>query len=263
MKKQESLRETQGHRKLKQYIEDLRKNNIFIKKTERIEKLLRYAGKLKAESPGVPINKNRNEALLAYEAYVKKFNDYAKKRAGSISAGKLSERMADEYGVNFDVIMRIIFEESFSKSGVNFSDNLDMCAISSDYEKLIKNDFPNIPQKMDFEQRCHYTAYPVSLNINKLASKRDVIDFINKNWHIIESGLESHRGKKKARFRERKIDRKISDFIWEYRKEPIKEIKKQLDREFPKNGLVYYQINKIINLELSRRNGELTWINKS
>ena len=39
-------------------------------------------------------------------------------------------------------------------------------------------------------------AYPVSIKIHRLASKRDVLDFIEKRWDYIEKNyLELYRGK--------------------------------------------------------------------
>jgi hypothetical protein len=96
-------------------------------------------------------------------------------------------------------------------------------------------------------------SYPVSVGIHRNASKRDVLDFIEKHWVKIDSQLRQSYDEKAMRARQRKHDQKLLDFIWENRNLSSTEIKKKLDKQFPKNGLVYYEINQIVRQEKKRR----------
>lgn len=88
--------------------------------------------------------------------------------------------------------------------------------------------------------------FPINIKIHNYATKRDLINFIETRWPDIALHL------KKKRFKSRKIDNKMLDFIWDNRTLGTKQIKKELDVKFPSNDLVYFEINKIISDERKR-----------
>jgi hypothetical protein len=95
-------------------------------------------------------------------------------------------------------------------------------------------------------------AYPVSLGIHKYATKRDVLDYIEKRWNLIQSYVEIYRDKEK-RFRKRKYDLEITDFIWENRETPARELADKVNEKFENVNFIYSDISKIISLEKIRR----------
>jgi hypothetical protein len=97
-------------------------------------------------------------------------------------------------------------------------------------------------------------AYPVAIGIHPGASKNDVLDYVEKRWPEIENNLRrSEPFDKAVRQRKRKHDQELLDFIWENRNFADKHTKELLDEKFPNNGIAYYEINKLMHLEGSRR----------
>jgi hypothetical protein len=107
---------------------------------------------------------------------------------------------------------------------------------------------------MDMERQSHIRAYPVSIDIHKYATKRDVLDYIEKRWSFIEDYLGTYTSEK-VRFRKRKMDREIVDYIWENRKVKSKNILELINKKYPDNklNLGYEDVLKIISNEKFRR----------
>jgi len=99
-------------------------------------------------------------------------------------------------------------------------------------------------------------SHPVSIHLHMLMTKRDLIDYVEKNWVFIENRLE--------RFRKRTIIRKrnsaeITNFIFDnFPKMGVKKLKMTLDDKFPQNTLIYCEINKTYDLEKKRRSKDNT-----
>jgi len=98
-------------------------------------------------------------------------------------------------------------------------------------------------------------AYPIALHIHPMASKRDVIDYIEKKWNFIENNYLRSYAEKKLKFGKRKHKQEIVDFIWENRSLTAKKIKMKLDEVYPENELVYFEISKLLQLEKEKRLG--------
>jgi len=227
LEKNFNKKESQGRKKLTQYIEDLKRNAQFRKDFKKL--------------CHVPINN-------------KTFGE---------EAIKLMERYKITYGTLECLDYYIDDKETFNWGTVVpdklMYDNHDMCTIMNALELRYGNKYSKINKQYwnenidsEFIIASYLLSYPISINIHKFASKRDVLDFIERNWPIINNFLKPYRTKPK-RIRKRKIDRKIIDFIWENRELSAKQILKKLDKEFPNHGLVYYEIKKIIRVEKSRR----------
>lgn len=100
-------------------------------------------------------------------------------------------------------------------------------------------------------------AFPISIGISPRATKNDIIDFINKNWWWIKNGIEEH-GMKPLRIRKRKHNKELVNLIWENRNLGLKKIKKLIDIQYPKNHLIYNEIQDLITYEKKKRLEELT-----
>jgi hypothetical protein len=200
---------TQGNKKIKQYLEDLRKNIVFQKRIVELK------------------------------------NEKSKEKRNALHI-----KLCNDFGIDWELFQNIRENESDSSS--NWANSVDMCEVGFDFD----SDFSDAPLKSKLEKELHKNAYPVSVDIYKFASKRDILDFIEKNWKTIESHLMFHRGKPKN-FRQRKNER-INEFIWKNKDLENKSIKKLLDNNFPGNGLVYNEIYDIIRNEGKRRSRKLT-----
>ena len=205
------IKQTQGNRKLKQYLEDLSENKSFLS----LYKQITYKS-----------DKKRQKELLEYAA--------------------------EQYGVDFDLFQTVT--RKIEEDELIWGDRPDVCEIADDYDDVFNPEFHYFSPKQSQVKQLHIRSHPLSINIHKLASKRDVLDFIEKRWDIIENYLESYRKKTRIRTRENK---KINNFIWNAWEHShtmnIREIKNALDKQFPDNKLVYFEIYKIISLEKRRR----------
>ncbi len=134
---------------------------------------------------------------------------------------------------------------------------LDMCKIQVDYD----NELNPYNKGEDFiylrpSRQAFLNAYPVSLYINPRASKRDVLDFVEKRWKWIEASQYSFAEGKKLKYgKKRKYSQELLDFIWFNRRLDTKKIEELADDKFPEEKLVYFEISKIIQLEKRKRIG--------
>ena len=92
------------------------------------------------------------------------------------------------------------------------------------------------------------SIYPVEIKVHMFASKRDVIDFVEKRWNLISPFL------KVKRIKQRKLPREVADFIWKHCDKKAKEISILVSEHFPEYSLVYSDINRFLNDERKRRN---------
>lgn len=235
------LKQTQGQKKLEQYLNGLIRNQSFKSKLKRLSN--REA-------------KDDTEDGKLFDLFQKKYMELIRvmkrmNKKNQTTSFKTYNELAETYGLDNEILFDAFFG-SKEKENVELSFLSDMCRITDAYDEYYYDHFP-IPFQIDHKKQRHLSAYPVSLDIHQFASKRDVLDFIEKRWEFIEEHLE-----KKVRFRERKIDQKIVDFIWENRKLKPKEIQEKLDLAFPENELVYFEISKILNLEKKKRLRKIT-----
>ncbi len=236
-------KETQGHKKLQQYLADLKRNKHFMAKVKQLRKLTKNSDKDKRV-------KQFEVILDKYKALSEEFmtlfpeDDY-------IPHWKIYDEIAEEYGLDDELMHGILLEDIMGKSDY-LGEVCDLAVMRDTVDLLLHPEDAWMPPMINHRLQTFVSAYPVSINIHKFATKRDVLDYINKNWDIIVSFIEDYR-ENKVNFRQRKLDRKITDFIWEHKNLSLKELKKELDKSHPNNGLVYNEIGKIISLEKRRR----------
>lgn len=249
--KKRDLKLSQGYNKFIEYIEELRRNVYFIKD---FEKFYKFINKNKDK-------KKREKRMLNF---CKKYN---------IPIGTLEGLGYIKDGERFD----------WGWAG-GFTFNYDMGELLDLNPKLtLSNDILTKNKNIILEALTN--CYPIAIAIHKFSTKRDLLDYIKKNWHSIESILINRRKEEYTKKLEKYIDIKrfkkldwevrknfikklftkpyigrlkkinweLTDFIWENRNFKSKEIKKKLDNKFPNNELIYNDILKIISLEKKRR----------
>jgi len=247
---------TQGSIKFKQYIEDLLRNKHFMNTAKKL--MATYNSK-------IPSNDDTYKEVEVLIKEYKKLDIKSKKwlKKNYAELDRLSSVMAEEYGLDSELLRPVLISLTTMKEG-EFKQSLlydillsDLCLCIDNNDELLNPVFPKIPLALDPRRQDHLKTFPVSIDIHKFATKRDILDFIEKKWPWIEERLGQYRDYKNIKFRKRKSDRKIIDFIWDNRKLPAKKLKVLLDKEFPKNGLVYYEFSKIISQEKRRRNRKI------
>lgn len=204
------MKNSQGNKKLEQYLEDLRKNKDFQKRVAEI----------KQEK-----SKEKRDKLLV--------------------------KLCEDFGIDWELFQNI--RENENDNSLNWAKDIDMCEIGFDFD----DSFSGNSFKSNLENKLHKKAYPISIDLHKFSSKRDVLDYVDKNWKTIEGYLKFFRNKPK-RIRQRKNEKR-DEFIWKNKKLPIKEIRKLVKENFPGTIMMGYEdVSKVISLERKRRNMKLT-----
>lgn len=253
----QQIPETQGHKKLKQYFNDLLRNRHFMAK---IKKLLRRPWNAEEARREKEVNEMVEKLSSAHMAYKDATTRYLKGRVKG--EAELLEEIAEEYGIDADKIVYsslIAKHENVPMSEQDFSWRYDMCQITDQgLEWLDASDRDYAPIEFNTMKRTEVIAYPIAIELHRFTTKRDILDFVEKRWDMIDAALSMYRGDKVVRLRNRKHKRAMADFIWENRKSDSDKMKELLNKKFPHNGLVYYEIQKIIYEERKRRSRKIT-----
>lgn len=127
-------------------------------------------------------------------------------------------------------------------------------------ELFLVSDLWNESREMDewlsdsVEQENRY--FPVAIRMSPYATKRDLLDFVDKYWRDFESDLHRYRSKdiKIGRIRHKDpVKQHRNDFIYENRKLPLRDLADKVAKKFDMY-LDDGHISKIISLETNRRN---------
>lgn len=261
-----NIPETQGQKKLLRYIKDLIRNAGFLKDLKRYK---RHRGDIHAipqlykdmsleqQQEHDYLNREIGSIIDAYEQL--------RKRAKRVFDGRAHRKkldIAEKYGLNSNLLGYAEALLDDEKKAEEFREFLgiefDMCQIESPYDEELApfNKGEEIIYLKPHRQ-VHVMTYPIAVGIHERATKRDVLDFIDKRWPWIESNLRLHH-EKGLKNRPRKHKQEVLDFIWDNRQRPPKKIKNMLDKKHSGNGLVYYEIQEIIRQEKKRRTQDLT-----
>lgn len=245
---------TQGELKMERYIQDLIRNKEFIGMMKRLKRL---SNKMALEYKHKLMDKEYNEIILEYKKLRKRSSKFF-----DDDYFRLKNRISETYYLdNYQMIyIECLLNPDLFKNYLEIAKGNaqnDMCAILETDQILT---FPNNDDNrnliyLDPRTQLFFNAHPVGIFLNPKAAKRDVLDFIEKNWYRIEN---EYLFEKKLKYGKRKQSQKILDFIWSHKHLPSKVIKSKLDENFPKNDIVYYEINKIIQLERDKRLEKLT-----
>ncbi len=126
-------------------------------------------------------------------------------------------------------------------------DYLDVCRVYDEVDEFLNPAFPldyEVPiSKRPFRKLWLY-AYPIHIGINPRATKRDVLDYINKRWDYIRGVLDYYEENPKGIRKRRKQER--DDFIWLNKDSPAKDLAEKVNEKFPDEVLTYSDINSIL-----------------
>ncbi len=248
------MEETQGNKKIMQYLEDLIRNKNFIKDLKKCKNFLIKQGLLRADY------KLERRISTIYEECLARNRIYCRqmKRANNdYISSRIIKKLSRKYSIDENIVITLAVNYLNNKNLLTFSDVpeppiLDMCKMIDDYDEHYYDQLSFLPIAMFENKKIYYESFPISIGINVMASKRDVMDFIEKNWFKIEDSMNIYRDKKK-KFRKRKHTRELCDFIWDNRSLKMTELKNMLNEKFPENTLVYNEIQDIIRNERKRR----------
>ncbi len=257
-------KKTQGELKMERYVEDLIRNKDFLRKLKRLRKTNKYPEGMydtwteeeKAESDY--INKELSEIIDGYNKLRKRTN-----KLMVDNHWKVKTIISEIYNLDNEQISYIetLFNPKY-KDTVSFLKSMadfDMCKVWDYHDEELNP--ANKGEEIIYlnkRRQLFLNAYPVGIFIHPKASKRDVLDFIEKKWYWIENNFLRTYAEKKLKYGKRKYDQKMLDFLWNNRFLSSKKLKEKLDEQFPKNGLVYYEIIKILQLEKTKRLGSLS-----
>lgn len=242
-------KQTQGNKKLNQIIGDLKRNAYFLRSLNSIRKELAEQKNSDIQNED-EIEGELTDRLIEITGEIESISEYYKSTRSK--TGKIVDSLIDRYAIDPELITELSVSQILKRDNPNIDKYYDMCKVMDLYDQLNNADFRDPPIQLDVRLQQEFRVYPIHLQIHRLASKRDVLDFIEKRWNFVESFLDSYR-EKKPRIRQRKMPREITDLIWANRKLSQKNIKELLDEKFPKNTIVYNEIYKIISIERKRR----------
>jgi hypothetical protein len=101
-------------------------------------------------------------------------------------------------------------------------------------------------------RQLYLNAYPISISIHRLATKRGVIDYVNKDWKHIKEAL----GESGKLSRKKKLPQDVRDFLYANRDKTSKEQLAAYKDAFKGDGyisLTYKEISDIVKDESKRR----------
>ncbi len=259
-------RPTQGQAKMLRYIEDLIRNKQFKRLIKRLRNLSKlrtmpkgnyYDWTLEEQKKHDGINNELHSIAQGYEALRKRCKKVLRKKDSVVR-----EKIASDYGLDNDLINHALALLGKNEETIKWSKkeiDPDMCKLIDLYEEEMSplNKGEEIIY-LNLVRQLLITAYPVAIAIHPRASKRDVLDYIEKRWKWIDAKQWMFNQKGALKIKKRKHSQEMIDFIWANRSLPAKQIEKKLNKKFPNNELVYYEISKIIQIEKQRRFKDLT-----
>jgi len=230
----------QGYNKFIAYIEELRRNEWFKKDFKEIVKMFKNK-----------INEKKREKAIF--KFLTKYNIHWGTFEG---LGYIKEEEKFDWGWMFPNIYNhdMCIVEDVYGSSYKWKTLKDGTKIKRGFSSPIE--YFNTTKNIKLVDKSFRQLYPITISIHKFASKRDVLDYIEKEWEGIKELLSFYK-EKPYKPRKRKLDWKIIDYIWENRNLSGKKIQKIIIEKFPnvsKAELMDYEIRKIISLEKKRRN---------
>lgn len=228
---------SQGQKKMKQLLEDARRDSIFENNLKKIVK-----------SEPSYTHDDLKPLYTLYRVYLDAMESFRKKYLHKNKSYNLKRKLCKEYGINPILFDRLIVAHKNNKlEGWDFSEETsgDVCIIENQEESDLPVDMhtyhATILEGIDKD------VYPLNLKIHRFASKRDVLDFVETHWDQLKPYLFE------KRIKQRKLPREIVDFIWKHRDKKAKGIIPILKEKHPKANLAYFEINKILSEEKKRR----------
>lgn len=138
--------------------------------------------------------------------------------------------------------------------------SVDLCRVADSWEDLLfYGQYLPLPDD-EKEGRLYglieeeFRSYPVVLKLHSEITQNGLVDYIKKNWNVIDYHLSEYRGKSQiAKTRPRNAHKKeLYNFIYENKELPRKKLMRMVSDRF-NEVLGYDHINKIISIEGKRR----------
>ncbi len=214
------LKSTTGHKKLVNYIKEILKEEPFKESILKIRK--KY---------NIDVNKNKEEKSLSFPNGIE----------------EEALELLNKYHLEFEClnfIVLYILRDEFSENDIGnmlFTED-----IIDTKESLISGHNPYTEEQ-----------FPVVIRISPYASKRDILNYVEKLYRFSIEPFQKANQKKTTlgKVKNKKtIIEKRNDFIYENRKLPRKEIMRLIGDKFGSNNIIDYgYIGKIISLEKRKR----------
>jgi len=254
-------RKTQGFKKIKNYFLEVVRSETFQMAVSYIRNMY-YIPKDGFPSPYKDGSPDLFEPLECSKEWIF-IND--KKEIGFFEADieTLRRRFAlYPYSVWHFVIRNYVFYNKLPDLDKNLEEGCDLCEISdieaekktlAEYQKSKK--YKNFADAFVEHLAERDKLFPVRINVSPYASKRDILDFVRKNYNYIKEIQDRHKIKMikigKVRSRNPYIQQR-NDFIYKHRHLPRRAIMRLVSEKF-NEVLDYGHISKIISLEKKRR----------
>lgn len=233
-----------GQIKITNYVSSLKRNEGFLKDLDNLKDL--RDKKLNYTNKRIKKMENLEEQLIELDIEFKTLQEKHRKIL-FLGLDEAIQNFCIKYKLSPDIIYLLIEHGTIEKNGI------DLCRIVDNYEKLTKDRFDCLTQiDLDKNIHSHAHSYPINIEIHQYTTKRDMIDFISKNWKEIEAILSKYRGRPK-RFRRRKHSNELLDFIWENKDKGAREIAELSNKNFEEASLIYSDIYDILKSEKLRR----------
>lgn len=134
----------------------------------------------------------------------------------------------------------------------------DVCQITDEPDEYLNDVFEydyNTPPSQRPDKRMQLLTYPIHIGISPKASKRDILDFINKRWTEIRDYLDMYEENPTQIRTRRKKER--DEFIWENKDVKSSKLAELVNDKFPNESLTYSDIHKILYSLRKRKKSEL------
>lgn len=169
---------------------------------------------------------------------------------------KLHE-IAEKYSID-DSIGSPLFKLSQSPLSdfTRIDNDVDVCQIydqkGKEYDLVSMAVYSDDPDSFPEKIKKSKYKFPIHIAVSPLASKRDVLDFINKRWFEIRGRLDKYQENDITNFR-KKPNEERDRFIWEHRDLPASEIADLVNEKFPNSNLIYSDISSILYILRKRK----------
>lgn len=254
---------TQGQKKLSQYLEDLRRNEIFIAKLKLLKKALKNKPKY-IDDHIEELEELADEQAQNYEIYKQSKQKYNQVLYTDIN--ELYKEISEEYQIDYGLISLLLSKFSVKTGSIKLSELNDFCIIKDNYKQLMYiNNYEEEPIIGTYDDVREAHVYPTSIHIHRFSSQRDILNFVEKRWRSIEDVLKKYRGNKPVRFRQRKYSQEFRDHIWEdqgqnqtsKKREPKEADLDKIRKELDEHNLSHFDIPKLKSLEKKRRSRKI------
>lgn len=265
LKRREKALDTQGRRKMWNYFFEISQSTEFLKEVEKVRKSIEKPEReyyLKDDKDGnieIFFKKIRKKVT---SKEIKKIVEQIKKDK-KLSRNNLRKgiyKICKKYYLHplywGPLIEDIIIKDKIPKMFDDFG--FDLCLFLDQKEENEQYKLNKLEGEESDTLELDDQFFPLAIRISPYASKRDILNFVNKTYNSDIKFAQNHYLDEKIKIgkikqRNSKIQNR-NDFIYKNRTLPQKEIMKLVNKKFPNKKIYDYSyIGKIIYLEKKRR----------